>query len=397
MLLFLALVACADKDAVDSSETAVVSDSGTPPAPPCDGGWGFITADPELAVHVRSDGDDTADGSAATPVASLEMAVELAKDKARPIAVGPGTFPTAVSLYGAAAGMSIQGCSPEETVLEASNPEAPVLDINGADMVSVAGFAVVGGNIGIKVWGEGADNFDASNILVDGSSAAGISVNGGVCSLTDIIIVNLTAADEGYGYGIASVGSTVSLTDVSVAGAISAGIVASGGSVDFNAVTVANTATLADGSLGRGVQLQQYTSGTVNGLTLDGNADAGLFTMRSAVSGSNLTITNTASAKCDGCEVDTGDAAVFTRGDENTDPSNYQISLTEVTIDQADRTGMLFSGVTATLGNVTATDCGHLVDEQALLSQDGAVVSGAEFATLDEVLPTNLTVLPIPG
>jgi hypothetical protein len=330
-------------------------------------------------------------------VASLEMAVELAKDKARPIAVGPGTFPTAVSLYGAAAGMSIQGCSPEETVLEASNPEAPVLDINGADMVSVAGFAVVGGNIGIKVWGEGADNFDASNILVDGSSAAGISVNGGVCSLTDIIIVNLTAADEGYGYGIASVGSTVSLTDVSVAGAISAGIVASGGSVDFNAVTVANTATLADGSLGRGVQLQQYTSGTVNGLTLDGNADAGLFTMRSAVSGSNLTITNTASAKCDGCEVDTGDAAVFTRGDENTDPSNYQISLTEVTIDQADRTGMLFSGVTATLGNVTATDCGHLVDEQALLSQDGAVVSGAEFATLDEVLPTNLTVLPIPG
>lgn len=397
MLLFLVSLACSDKDTLDTMETAVLADSDTqPPPPPCDGGWGFITSDPEMAVHVRTDGDDTADGSVYAPVASLEKAVELARDKARPIAIGPGTFPTAVSLYGEPEGMTIQGCSPDETILESSDPTLPVIDTNGADLVTLAGFTVVGGNIGIKVWGE-SDNISASNILIDGSSAAGISVNGGVCTLSDIIIVNLSAAAEGYGYGVASDGSELTLNNVSVTGAISAGIVASGGSMALNSVTVANTGTLADGSLGRGVQLQQYTTGTVNGLTLDGNADAGLFTMRSALSGSNVTITNTASAKCDGCELDTGDAAVFTRGEENTDPSNYQISLTDVTIDKADRTGMLFSGVTATLGNVTASDCGHLVDDKALLSQDGAVVSGADFATLDDVLPTNLTVLPIPG
>ena len=405
MLPYLLAVSCTDKV---PDETASPQDSQTvvvPEGPCVDGargdGWGLISSDPLVAIHVRTDGDDGGDGGHARPVATLQKALELAVLEQRPIAVGPGEFTSSLSLFGAPSGIVIQGCSPQETVLIAESDALPVIDTNGATDVVLGGFATLGGEMAIKVWA--GSTVDISDLLIDGSKGAGISMNGGYSVLSRVEVTNPVASDQGYAYGIAMDGGEALLAQVSVRDATMAGILVGGGTVELIGVSVplrvAKITRVNAGDmslLGRGIQLQEYANGVFADVTLSDNADAGLYALRSAVTSTNLTIEGTTAGVCEGCELQTGDAAVFSRGDSNVAPSTFQIALTDSVIDGADRTGFLFSGVTANVTGTLAQDCGHLVDEKALLFQDGAVVSGDEVAVLDSPLGTNLNLLPQP-
>lgn len=393
MTILLALLSCSDKDAPIDTVDTVDSVEEQLQGPCADQGWGFITSDPAAAVHVRTDGSDEGDGSSDAPVATLSKALEIAVLEERPIAVGPGSFEASLSFFGAPDGLILQGCSPQETTLT-GEAELPVVDTNGAVDVTLAGFTAQGGLISIKVWAD--STVDISHIAIDGATAAGISHNGGYGVYSDIQITGTVASEQGYGYGFAMDGGGAELFDLEVSDATMAGILVGGGEIQMLGVKVSGTQPDAEGLLGRGIQLQEYANGVFADVTLTNNADAGLYALRSAVTSTNLAISGTKAGVCEDCELQTGDAAVFSRGDSNVAPGTFQIALTDSVIDGADRTGFLFSGVTAEVTGTIAQDCGHLVDDKALLSQDGAVVSGDEVALLETPLGTNLNLLPQP-
>jgi hypothetical protein len=415
LTLALALAACGPE-----KDTGPTDDTGTPDSvpetgetgvapPPCgDGTWGAIT-DPELAVHVRADGSDDGDGSLAAPLATVEAALALtrARTEDKRIAVGPGTFPTNVTLASDLGdgttddGTAIQGCSSAETILEAAESSEPVVRVSGAAGVAVEGLCSRGGTRGIMVWS--AASVTLSAVVVDGARGAGLVVNGNgtAATLTDVEVWGTEPfSGGGNGYGIAmQEGALVSMTGGGAWENTGVGILVSDvEEVSFDGIVVEGTQPDDDGYYGRGLQVQDFAlSVSIVGSTFSGNHDAGIFALTAlslALEGS--TVEGTLAGALPESEDDSGDGVVITRGEDNLKPSDYVATLDGNTVTGSDRAGIVLDGVFATVSGNALSDNGFSLDGTSIVSQGPADVHGDDtVAALSEESALSLNLEPM--
>ncbi|MFZ5480941.1 MAG: right-handed parallel beta-helix repeat-containing protein [Myxococcota bacterium] len=378
-----------DTDTSGPSPDDTATDTG-PPAPPCaTGAWGALS-DPADAVHVRADGDDAADGSADRPFATFDVALTATRADGglRTIFLGPGTFPVSASLETLTAegasddGLAVLGC-PGETTLEAADDALPVVKISGVQGLLLADLTLSGGLRTVQVWQAAVATLERVTIV--GGRRAGMVGDGG-CDLTldEVEVREVLADDDGsFGYGISVRESALSMTGGGVWDATGVGILAHFSTTVLADVTVSGTQVAADGSLGRGIQVQESGEATITGGTYEDNADAGLFALRVDtfdVAGAYISRT-LATPLADGSD-STGDGIVVTRGDSLTDPTWFWTSVSGATVEDSERAGMVFDGV-----EVRGLDGNALTGAGAasgsVYVQGGAVVTSATDPWVD--------------
>ncbi|MFZ5478068.1 MAG: hypothetical protein ACOZNI_14935 [Myxococcota bacterium] len=391
-------------------DTDTDTDTPTEVTPPCaDGTWGLISS--TEAVHVRADGDDGADGSASAPVATLARALALVREDGAPrrIAVGPGTYAVALELEGETAdhaaddGLALEACGAGEVVFEAADPDASVVTVSRATDVVLAGFTISGGTRALKVW-NGA-SVVATALDVTGAAGAGIVFDGDDClvDLSEVTVRDTLATEiDGVevGYGISVNLATVTMSGGGVWGTTAAGILGEGATIELVDVTVADTAATADGYYGRGVQVQEQGTLAASGVTLTGNADAGLFALRAfSTSLDGLTVDATsASAVPDLSGITTGDGVVVTQGDAAYDPATFLTALTGSDVADSARAGVLFDGVTADVSGNSVAGSGYDVGGVSILCQGGTKMTGTDaWVVLEDAgeSPLDLNTTPL--
>jgi len=421
----LGLVGCEAKDdspgedSGDSApptadDTATASDdTGTDPTdamPVCaDGTWGNLP-DAALAVHVSEDGDDTAAGTAAAPVATLDQALALSRAKGGPrtIFVGPGTWSVNLSLAHSVEdstddGLGIYGCGPDETTFEADARGEPVVKVSQVADFVLDGFTVSGGRRGIWIW-QGA-SATLHDLVVDGSTRTGIIVDGSetFTSASQVVVQNVVAESTGsgtdIGYGIAVQLGTLEITDSVVTGATGVGILAHFAVLSASSVEVSGTGPDASGYFGRGIQLQELAQGTLTDVVLADNADAAVFALRSlstVLSGVTIAGTVAGAVPSTATAATSGDGVVISQGDENYDPKLFVASIDDNSITGSARAGVVLEGITVSscTGN-TVSGNGYPGDgSPEIIVQDGAVMPDGSvsdpWTSLDVGLPVNV-------
>jgi hypothetical protein len=271
---------------------------------PCPDIWGGADW-----IHVDASAPEGGDGSVTAPFATLDDALAEARATGtRNIGLGPGDYAGRYTLSEEQegwrdSGLEIAGCGRDGTRIAGIVAEEvvgadvtvevlqPVFDVSGASTadVTVRDLAIDGGRRALRVrGGAGAagpivlrrlDVVDSLRlaVLVDGATS--------VAELDDVLVDGVEPEDEAFGWGIAiqtamyfsgDIPAPTALRGVEVTGASGVGILADGAWVEFVDVQVLGVAS-QDGALGRGVQLQRWTAGELDGLVSSGNSDAALF------------------------------------------------------------------------------------------------------------------------
>ena len=390
----LALGGCTADYTTEDSAT----DTGEPAAGPCaDGGWGEVTS-PSDAVHVRSDGDDGDDGSARAPLATFGAALDLARSSGtRTIALGPGTWSVTATLTSPDDdGLEILGCSATETVLEASDSSEPILLVAEVVDFRLAGVQLLGGDRALRPW-QGATG-TLQNVVITEATSAGIAIDGPKTSLTleDVEIRDITqgsGTSTRGGYGIAVSDGTLVMSGGGTWEATLAGIAVSGGTVDLERLTVADTRTSSRGTFGRGIHLHNMSTGRIADVTLSGLSDAALFSQLSlGLEVEALVIDEVSAVAVPGSTGTTGDAIVLIEGDDDMtyDPADLEVTLSDCELEGADRAGVVVEDVLATLSDNQIADCGLDDEGTCTFTQGiGEVAGTTDFLALDEALELN--------
>jgi hypothetical protein len=172
---------------------------------------------------------------------------------------------------------------------------------------------------------------------------------------------------------------------------------------DAALVTLTDTeieGTLADTStgtslLGRGVQVQSFSSATLSRVSLTGNADAGLFSVASLsldLSGGVVRGTTASALPGGDGSPATGDGIVAIRGaDAASWPvDSFSVSLADAGVDGNARAGVLLEDVTlASVSGLTGTN-GYEVDGDKVIYQGDADVSAAADSAVEAPTPLSL-------
>lgn len=390
----------------DASDDATDDDTGDDDseeiAPPCAGeSWGLIDpAGVEAAIHVRASGSDDGDGSLEAPLLTLGAAVELARQRDaadRRIAVGPGTFPANLDLEAEDLdgkgddGLVIEGCSIDETIVEAADGARPVLRATEAADLRLEGMTLQGGRRTLWFWGGATASIET--VLVTGGSRQGIIIEGGdtllpdepttTVELTEVEVrdvVTESGGDGDVGYGIYVASAVLEMTGGGVKDCGVVGIYGHQAEMTLTGVAVTGTAADGDGYLGRGIHLQELSEAVLTDCTLEGNADAGLFSLRSLwVELDGLTVDATTAAELPDDPGQSGDGIVLTVGDQALDPALLVCTLADNEVTASARSGILIEGVSADLqGNVAGADNGLSVGGTAILVQGDSIVTGTD-------------------
>ncbi len=364
------------------------------PDPPCVGeSWGSIS-DWASSVHVREDGDDeSGDGSAGAPVATLSVALDLARasDELTAIAIGPGTFESGLILGGEGLlsedysddGLSIEGCGWEETTLEEETSDQSLIWVTGATGMRIAGLTLEGGRRSLWIWG-------GAEVVVEGVAiqnsirvAVVVADHGTEVSFTDVQVTDVVSEDSALGstlgYGISVQNASVMLVGTTVTGATGVGFLASNAQVEMTDVTVQETARGAGDLYGRGIQFQEQCTATLTGVDILNNADAGLFSLQSAsLDMDGLFVDQVIWSSVPDADDTSGDGIVVTGADDehNYDPAIFINTLTNSEVANAARAGVLFEHVTAEANANSIHDCHLTSDDVSFFHQDSANVSG---------------------
>jgi hypothetical protein len=352
--------------------------------PPCAGGttWGEIS-DPQNAIHVRADGsDDKGTGSGSAPFASLQAALEASRQPGAPknIAVGPGTFETNVLVRHDAGpkmtddDLAIEGCGTAETILEGGGGQyssEPVILVAAAQNVRLAGFTTEGGRRAIWIWSGATTQIEL--VDVRNSVRLGIIIGGwdSIAGLTDVNVIDtvteVSARGIEYGYGISVQDGTAIFERVSISGSTKAGLLVDFGTVTATDLDVDGTGADSDGYQGRAVQAQNWAMLTMEGGHIgenELNQDAGIFAQAALyLDLDTVTVHGTDSGALDGEACDPllyecpGEGIVVTQGGLGEDPANYQAYLTDNTVMNSSRAGIIIESVVTDLsGNNTANN-----------------------------------------
>jgi hypothetical protein len=406
----LLLSACGDKDDTGPGESPsdspvdTAGDTGPDTDPPTDpavescgdGSTGFIEQ-PELAVHVWADAAEGGDGSWARPFTELSDALEAVRllDADKRIAVWAGEYSDNLLLSDGDGdgGTVIQGCGPDETIIDAEDPEAPVIAVSEAQDVELEGLCTRGGTRNIQIWSD-ATVFMASLRSSD-SAEAGVLVHGEatLALIEDLEVDAPIPGDAGFGYGLAiQEGASAVVEGGAISGATAVGVfVDDATEISLSDFTVSDTVTDGDGAYGHGLQVQADTvQVTVEASSFVDNQGAGVFVLQGldfVMSASS--VTGTAAAAIPDSVETTGDGVVISRGEGNISPATFAASLEGNTIEGSARAGVLLDGVTASLTSNVLSGNGY--GDDTALAQDSAVASGSDaVAELEEPLELNL-------
>jgi len=375
----LALLAACSDDKTDSGGAS----------PPCaDGAWGLI-ADPDAALHVsQQQGSASGDGSLSDPLNDLNDALDLLADAGlSAIAIWPGSYSTeTLNILGDAGqgDTQLQGCSCDEVTVSAQSDDESVILVRDATDFQLAGITLQGGTRALDISGAVGSDIRIEDVAVLQSQLAGVVIDGPetIASVQQLQVAQTVASNETsveLGIGLVIDGASVELYDSSFADSTLVGVLAdNAASISFDEVTVSDTQQ-ASGQLGRGIQLQGRTSGTISNCHLLDNHDAGLF----ALLAPDLVLTDNevdgvgASDLADHKGVTSGDGIVISAADgtkANYDASDYLVSLSGNTVSgwAVGRAGVYLENVHAQLeGN-------DLQDEQLVYSDKNAQVTGSD-------------------
>ena len=403
-----------DDDVVDDDDT---DDDDTADIPPVcsDGTWGTIQHW-QTAVHVRVDGSDANDGSAAAPVATLDAALEIVRGREtdKYIAVGPGTFDAQLRIRedveaGASdTGLWLQGCGPDETVLQVPELDSGI-QVTEATDVTLRGFTMEGGFRGLWIWGGAQVTVQFVDIIH--SALVGVIIGGWdtIVALEDVNVVDPVVADVlgveyGYGISIQDVGlfggdGAATLSNVQVTGSQTVGVLVHASDATLASVSVADTQPAADGAYGRGIQIQELSVAALDGATLAGNHDAGLFSIGSfSLVVQDVVVDGTLAATLPDSQESSGDGIVFALGDAGYDPATLLHRMTDCTVTSSVRAGIVVDGVHAELtGNVAGGDNGYSEEGISIIAQEQAVVTGDDHVEPDTPLDLNIEAIAVPS
>lgn len=287
--------------------TAADDDDDTPPSNPshpCDPVWGDLPATGRL--HVDAGATPGGDGSFAAPFDGLDGAVEASRSSGeRQIVLAPGDYAGTWLLSGSLGdnGLDIAGCGVDETLLQGvvrSTPIPPdqfidrlqpVFDVTGAKTadLSIRDLSTDGGRRALIVRdGAGAsgpivlerlDVLDSVRlgVLIDGSTT--------LVHMTDVRVDGVSPENGNFGWGISvqsgrpvgvAFDESLLFSRVDVNDVQGLGVLVDGGFVEFEDVSVQGVQK-AGGVLGRGLQMQNWSAGTLLGLSSFGNSDAAVF------------------------------------------------------------------------------------------------------------------------
>ncbi len=366
-----------------------------------DGTTGFI-GDPEASVHVWAGADAGGDGSWGRPFTDLDDALEAVRllDADKRIAVWTGEYSAnlRMSLDAGDSGTIIQGCGPDEVIIDAEETDTPVFKVTEAQDVQLEGLCTRGGTRNIQVWSDATVSL--TSVRSTESSEAGLLVHGAasLALLEDVEIQDPIPGDDGFGYGIAiQEGASALIDGGSITGATAVGLfIDDANEIEVVELEISGTLTDADGYYGHGLQVQADTVAvTLDSSMLYDNQGAGVFVLQGlAFTMTNSMVETTLAAGIPDSVETTGDGVVISRGEGNINPATFTASLEDNLIEGSDRAGLLLDGVTATLTENVLSGNGY--GEDVALAQDFAVVSGVDAVLeLDEENALGLNLEPL--
>lgn len=353
----------ADSGGCDSDDVDTGA-HGSPVGLCSDGGWGALGGH-DGVIHVSATGSSAGTGHWWDPVATIDEALALsACDGRTNLLVGPGSFAAHADLPD---GGGLYGCGAEVTTLvgDVDSPDY-VVRVDGGTGVVLADFATTGGRRALLFQGGEAT---VEHVTVTGSAQTGILGFGGPqLTLNDVWVLGsipeeteTVAYAPAYGLSVQGAdGSDAGRANVSMEGggiraATVAGIIVDTTVLSLVGVEVSGTLPSIDeagvATFGRGVEVQAWSSATLDGCTLASNYDAALFSSGSqSLTVTDSTITQvTASTVSATDSTATGDGIVVIRGDGAYDVDQYHLSVSGGTIEAVDRAAVLAEDVTVDL------------------------------------------------
>jgi len=386
ILTLISMVACSGKGNGGSDDTEVA-------AGPCqDGSWGMLPSDQVGSTsHVSLDGYEDGDGREERPFATLSAAVDAAGNGGyKNIFVWPGEHEGNVSIWSgsyssenALDGLGIYGCGTDESVVVADDPSSAALEIQYVDDYSVSGLGVVGGLYGIVSQNPQDASGVLTNVRVTDSWDVGLFVYSGTLHGENVQISDIAGIGAVVGTGLAE----LHLVDSSIDHVVTAGVLVDTGDAvaesSFDAVTI-NYVAPKDGDYGMGIQCQGFSSCSVTNSEIENVSHAGIYGHESSLEIDNTVIRNVSHANGE-----QADGIVCMQDpDSNYNPANFQCDVSDVTIENTYRAGVIVSGVTAKdFTGLDITEAGYTQEDLSIFAQDGADmndVDSASYVLLEE-------------
>lgn len=370
---------------------------------PCAFAWGVPAG--IQAVVVDPDADPGGNGSLQAPADSLQAGLDLARSNGLAwIVLTEGDFGGAPFTLGAEdAGLQIVGCGDGTVIKAAGTLGFDVL--GGVSGVSLRELTIEDARVAVRVRdGAGSDTpIRLGNVAILDAVRLGIEiVDAGTRAELDGVNIDGVAADPAgdvLGYGI--LGSSADLVRIdggSVVGATRAGVCLSASTFAVEGLMVSDTAPF-DGSLGRGFQIQDGATGTLQSVGVFGSSDAGLFVLASgdvAVTGSTFADTQAVDVPDAPAGTTSGAGIVATSGvlvEPGDTPEPMNVTITGTTVGDNSRLGLLLEGwgTAATLTDVTLSN-NFLPDEGTFPISDAPFFQlGAEVEVISGEAAVELT------
>lgn len=273
---------CQASEVLDSESALCVPERCGP------GPWPAVEIDDD-AMHVAPWGSGDGDGSADRPFESIQDAADEGSEQ---ILVAAGVYLENLLLSDQHEGLRITGRCAELSEIDGSDEEAPAVYVNGGG-IAVEGVTVTGGTLGVVVWGTGPmgyANADLQNVDIARNRAHGLAVfdPGSSATLRSCrVLETLPEADGTMGRGISlEDGATLVASDLLLEGNAdnSLFMYSAGTSADIEDVTIRDTQPRVDGSRGRGIGVQSGASLVARRLLVERSAEIGIFALGAGTS-----------------------------------------------------------------------------------------------------------------
>ena len=248
------------------------------------GRWGDLKVD-EDTVYVDTHAAEGGNGAADAPFDRIQAGLDAAGDGL--VAVAAGTYQENLVLTEDQDGVHLAGRCQELVLLDASAGEEGESGIQtgggfavegdwGVSRITVAGAPYAG------VWLSGG-HLSVDRALITGNHEVGIVVGHANTHLIlqDVVVRDTVPDEEGaWGRGIdVEVGASIDATDCLIEGNADVGVFLrdAGTVARFVRVEVRDTRPMADGTGGRGIEVQQGASLSAATSLVEGNADVGIY------------------------------------------------------------------------------------------------------------------------
>lgn len=295
------------------------------------------------------------------------------------IGLASGTYVEAYPLV-VPPGVTVSGACAAAVQITSDSPLLdPAFRVEEGDGVRLSGLTVIGGAPGISLTASAEVSVSVEDVSVTGSGSYGIYVAGPVVLSADELTVSdtLSAGDGSLGRGLSVQGkAVVVLSSSSLLRNHEVGAFADDSSLEFSDSFVTDTASTALGYFGRGVHVQGGAFLVGSNLTVSGSHDSGISVLNSSLDLSASAVSGTVLAPLSDGSGQSGDGIALFLGSEAPTPG-ATITVRSTTVSGNQRAGVLTDGVSATLDTVDVHD-----NVYSLVSQDSGELVGTESCTV---------------